>query len=140
MKVGTHCQTTALIFGPVCTSVFFDRPLFLRVTDDRPLKSNIFNTKLPTKVIQMIFKAFHTLNTIYFTKLGENKHLLQVILFQFEVDHPSFWPSKELTAPRFWRSLPPLCMSIWQWVTIQYLSAPPPPGKKSLTKASSPLS
>ena len=59
LEVGTHCKTMALWpFGPVRHSVFSDRRLCLRVTDHRPPKSNIPNTKLPTKVIQIIFKSF----------------------------------------------------------------------------------
>ena len=46
LKVGTHCPTTVLVcfFILVGPSVFFDRPLFLKVTDHRPPKSHILNT------------------------------------------------------------------------------------------------
>ena len=54
--------------------------------------------------------------------------LLPLLGSQFEVDRPLFWPSKRLTAPRFCRSPPPLCTAVWQWVVIQYLSAPLPQG------------
>ena len=54
-KVGTHCQTTALAFWrcvPLCP--FLLPPIFERFEGHRPPppKSNIFNTKLSTKVIQ----------------------------------------------------------------------------------------
>ena len=39
----------------------------------------------------------------------------------------TFLSQKELTAPQFWHSLLPLHVAIWQWVSIWYLSAPPPP-------------
>ena len=40
-----------LLFGSVRPSVFFYRPLFLRIIGHRLSKSNIINTKLSTKVI-----------------------------------------------------------------------------------------
>ena len=47
--VGTHCQTTAPTFQACPSLSFFDRPLFLGLTDHRPLKSNFLNAKLYTK-------------------------------------------------------------------------------------------
>ena len=49
--------------------------------------------------------------------------LLPLLGSQSKVDCLPFLPSKWLTAPRFWRSPPLLCASVWQWVAIQYLSA-----------------
>ena len=38
----------------------------------------------------------------------------------------------EVYCPSFWCSTPPLCGSVWQWVAIQYLSAPLPPREPPL--------
>ena len=65
LKVGTHCQTTALAFPPslpmllsnVCPSVFFNRPLFLY----SQYKSTY---KRDTKTIT----AFHAMNTMFFAR------------------------------------------------------------------------
>ena len=60
-------------------------------------------------------------------KTNTSNKLLPLLGSQFEVDRPPFLPLKGLTAPRFCRSPPPLRAAVWQWVVIQYLSAPPPP-------------
>ena len=58
-------------------------------------------------------------------KINTSYKLLPLLGSQFEVDRPPFLPSKGLTTPRFCRSPPPLRAAVWQWVVIQYLSAPP---------------
>ena len=121
LKVPT-AKLPPLLLGPACPSVFFDRPLFFRVTDHRPPKSNILDTKLPTMVMQLFSKAFHTINTIC---ISQNR-------VKTNTSYKFFLPSKELTTQRFWGSLPPLRVAVWQLLAIQYLSAPPPPGCSTL--------
>ena len=61
-------------------------------------------------------------------KTNTSYNLLPLLGSQVEVDGLPFLPSNQMTAPRFWR-LPPLFrVAVWQWVAIEYLSNPPPPG------------
>ena len=61
LKVGIPtAKLPPLLFGPVHPSVFFDRPLFLRVTDYRPPKSDILKKILPTKLIKNSFSKLST--------------------------------------------------------------------------------
>ena len=69
LKVGTHYQTTAPAFLRCPPLNLFYHPLYLRVIDHRPPKSNITNTKLSTKVIQgllhsFLYKECHVFHTI----------------------------------------------------------------------------
>ena len=104
--------------------VFFDHLLCLRLADHHPLKSYFLNAKCYRKVTLMHPISISCNEYHVFYKESENKDILQVtILIRF----PCLLSSKELTAPRFWHSPLPLCVAIWQWVAIQYRSAPPPP-------------
>ena len=44
-------------------------------------------------------------------------------------------PPKRLAIHEFWCSLLPIPTAPWQWVSIQYLSAPPPPPRHSSLSA-----
>ena len=130
LKVGTHCQTTTPAFWP-CPPLSFlwPPPVF---EGHRPP---------PPKIRHPQYKISYKTDPKYFSKLSiqwipcisQNRvktntsyKLLPLLGSQFEVDRPPFLPLKGLTAPRFCRSPPPLRAAVWQWVVIQYLSAPPP--------------
>ena len=129
LKVGTHCQTTAPAFWPCpLLSFLWPPPVF---EGHRPP---------PPKIRHPQYKISYKTDPKYFSKLSiqwipcisQNRvktntsyKLLPLLGSQFEVDRPPFLPSEGLTAPRFCRSPPPLRAAVWQWVVIQYLSAPP---------------
>ena len=129
LKVGTHCQITAPAFWPCQPlSLLWPPPVF---EGHRPP---------PPKIRHPQYKITYKTDTNYFSKISiqwipcisQNRvktntsyKLLPLLGSQFEVDRPPFLPSKGLTAPRFCHSPAPLRAAVWQWVVIQYLSAPP---------------
>ena len=101
-------------------------PSFLGAKDHHPLKCKIVYKRDSNFAIKHFM---YWISCISQNRVKTKKYykFLPSLGSQFEVDHSPFLPSKELTAPRFWRSPLPFCVAVWQRVAIQYLSALPPP-------------
>ena len=101
---------------------YFYRPVFLGDTDHRPLKPYFLNAQSYTKG-NISWNEYHVFPKIKTTV----SYKLLTLVFGLMLTTPPFFAFslRKLTAPISWRSPLPLCKAVWQWVAIEYLSAPP---------------
>ena len=132
LKVDSHCQTTALTFLPYLPISFvFTAPYFLgsQSSDHRPQNHIHVYSQYKSDTHYFSKLSIHWVPCISRNRM-ENNHILQVTtIIRFTVWSwlPLFLAFKGVNTLTFWRSPPPLGEVVWQWVAIQYLSAPPPP-------------
>ena len=82
LKVGTYCQTTALVFLALSTPQFSLTAPYFWGSELTTSQNHIFSMH---NYIQQWSKAFHTMNAMYFTKESEKKQILQATLIRFSV-------------------------------------------------------